>query len=103
LAKTILDSPAYKKYGRDNSDFLDRLQNRIRQELGNKNLPALSRTSIFDALQVFGKYSLEDLDKKLGLYWRWSDALALVGRQIQRLDDLAECNHLCPKHCPKPP
>ena len=93
LASSILNSPIYQKFGRENSDFIVRLVARIKQELKNKDLPALSRTSVFDAIQVFSKYpSLELLEKKLGAFYNWSDCLQLVGReQSKSLDSLRKC------------
>src|SRR3990167_317645 len=82
LARTILDSEVYKKFGHDHSDFIIRLVARIKMELKNKDLPALSRTSVMDAIQVFSKYkSLELLEKELGAFYNWSDCLRLVGRE----------------------
>ena len=100
LARTILDSESYKKFSHENSDFIARLVSRIKMELKNKDLPALSRTSVFDAIQVFSKFkSLEELEKELGAFYNWSDCLRLVGRErAQELD--SGCWH-CPikGHC----
>ena len=99
LARTILNSPIYQKFGRENSDFIARLVGRIKQELKNKDLPALSRTSVFDAIQVFSKFkSLEELERKLGAFYNWSDCLQLVGRE--KVQDAGLCRH-CPLHCVK--
>jgi len=100
LASTILSSEVYKKFSHENSDFVTRLVARIKMELKNKDLPALSRTSVMDAIQVFSKYkSLELLEKELGAFYNWSDCLRLVGRErAQELD--SGCWH-CPikGHC----
>jgi len=99
LASSILNSSVYQRFGREQSDFIARLVSRIKMELKSKNLPALSRTSVFDALQVFTKYpSLELLEKELGAFYKWQDCLRLVGREtVQELDS---CRH-CPLHCVK--
>ena len=93
LASSILNSPIYQKFGRENSDFIVRLVARIKQELKNKDLPALSRTSIFDAIQVFTKFkSLEELEKEIGVWGKWSDALRLIGREESKSQDsLRKC------------
>ena len=98
LAEAIVSSSAYQKFGKGNEDFIVRLANKVRQELKSKELPALSRTSIYDALEVYQKYpSLELLEKKLGLFATWSDALRLVGRSKE--SNALDCRY-CPKHCP---
>ena len=99
LASSILNSPVYKKFSHENSDFIARLVARIKMELKNKDLPALSRTSVMDAIQIFSKFkSLEELEAKIGIWGTWSDALALLGRE--KLDDSEKCRK-CSFHCPK--
>jgi len=100
LARTILDSEVYKKFGHEHGDFIIRLVGRIKMELKNKDLPALSRTSVMDAIQVFSKFkTLEALEKELGTpFYKWQDCLRLVGRERnQELD--SGCRH-CLQHCP---
>jgi len=106
LASSILNSPVYRKFSHENSDFIIRLCARVKMELKNKDLPALSRTSVMDAIQVFSKYpSLELLEKEIGIFYSWQDALNLIGRGQSKSQDSAECKQ-CPVegHCkPLPP
>ena len=106
LASSILNSPVYHKFSHENADFIVRLCARVKMELKNKDLPALSRTSVMDAIQVFSKYpSLELLEKEIGIFGRWSDALRCIGREESKSQDSGECKH-CPieGHCkPLPP
>ncbi|MEK7124322.1 MAG: hypothetical protein AAB877_01370, partial [Patescibacteria group bacterium] len=71
LAEAIVNSPAYQKWGKGNQDFITRLASKIKQELKNRELPALSRSSLYDLLQVYEKYpSLELLEKEIGVFGR---------------------------------
>lgn len=103
LGSTIIQHPAYQKFGKGNSEFIGKLSARLDRELGGKAAKRISRSSLYDAIQVVSAYPTEkkllDALEKQGEGLYWSVALRLVGRSVQELETTEECNHSCPRHC----
>ncbi len=103
MAKEIISHPAYQKFAKNNSEFIENFRKDIKREIGDKVERIIGKSSLYDALALYEKEP--DFKKMVGrLGERVSLTRALqvyLGREDSRLGNNS-CR-TCPdcKHCPK--
>ena len=103
LGVEIVQHPAFSKYAKGNSAFVDNLRTDTKREIGDKIDKVIGKSSLYDALQLVGaEGDVEKMIKKLGEKVSLTQALQVyLGREDSRLrkDGCRHCE--IPGHCPQ--